>query len=108
MPLATVRVPNASALLHQPRRCRPRDESCEIVRPLLVHANGGHDLLKHKKLAPIVQPLAAPPRRRLLARPVLLVDSARHGTCAVVTLGELLEEGELPEEGEVAPAVDSL
>jgi len=89
VPLSTVRVPNASALLHHPRHCRRRG-ACEVVRPLLVHANGGHAVLKHERLAPIVEALAAPPPPRLLATPVLLVDSARHGTCAVAPLGELL------------------
>ena len=90
MPLSTVRVPNASSLVHRPRHCHRRAASCEEVRPLLVHANGGHHMLRHEKLAPIVQPLRTPPPPRLLATPVLLVDSVRHGTCAVATLGELL------------------
>ena len=118
VPLSTVEVPNASALLHWPRgrsagrRRRPAEPVITrrrssthnadasygggAVRPLLLHANGNHPLLRHPTIRPIVESFNFseasmadwPPR--VLEAPVLLVDSVQHGLCAVVTLRSLM------------------
>ena len=95
IPLSRTLVPNASAVIHWPRgstrkACGARD--CDPpVKPLLVHANGQHALLKHPKLAPIVNKLSAwPPPARVMAMPVLLVDADPSRPCTVVHLKELL------------------
>ena len=99
LPMARALVPNASAALYWPRgepraanRRRCAAGACEAVRPLVVHANGAHQLLGHPKLKPIVDKLSVwPPPAYVLAAPVLLIDSARHSSpCTVVQLGELL------------------
>ena len=74
----------------------------DVQQPLLLHANGLHSRLTGTSVGrpsmlfkPLIDrylpPLGRPPRAALLARPVLLVDSALHGepVCALTTMGDI-------------------
>lgn len=92
LPFARTRVLNSTALYHYPRTTSPP------VHPLFAHANSAYgggvaatQLLRHHKLAPVREAFSAwPPPPHVLITPVLLMDSARFGACAVVPLGHIV------------------
>ena len=79
---------NGSFLLYSPKGQR-------ATRPFVAHANGVHKLLRaespdrllRKLLRQLIYEAAS-----LRNHPVLLVDSAAYGTCAMSTLGEVYGE----------------